>query len=274
MGQEQSLANPASSLDRQGLENFRVVQVGDGQTPAVPAQLADELLVRSVNALPLPHPILPSPPVKDDVKSALSGAQVIYELRTALESLRPDPGKRVNPHRSQQPSNNADSLVVPPDQNTSEQTGAEGAEQREVDIRSTGRSENESKRSQEVWAHVALDQDVVRDAIDGMGGGRALRAAVREQERLTALVLEVRAAADRVQRSMEVTEKEARRTRKALEAVERLRMVASDVQDGLEYAVATANILGAAHFAHDEEMRSFKDYLRHHPPNYLRQIID
>jgi hypothetical protein len=47
-----------------------------------------------------------------------------------------------------------------------------------------------------------------------------------------------------------------------------LRMAAADVQDGLEAGVATANILGASHFAADDELRSFKDYLRHHPPDY------
>lgn len=247
-------------------QDFRIVQDAGGEPSQLPSQLADEPLVRAVNALPLPCPILPPPPVKDDVKSALSGAQMIYELRSALENFRSDGSERLSEEHSQETSMEQDPFIHAADGAAS--ASANISKNVETGQRSNDRLSRNLEQSQDMWARIVLDECAVKGAIDGLSGGDALRNVLDEQERLASLVMEVKAVAERVQRSMQAAEKEASRTRKALETLERLRMAAADVQDGLEYGVATANILGAAHFAHDDELRSFKDFLRHNPPCY------
>lgn len=72
-------------------------------------------------------------------------------------------------------------------------------------------------------------------------------------------------AAERVRVCRETTEKERARSRAVRQKIERLSMAAADVQDWHEAGVATANVLGASHFASDPKLRAFMDYFRAHP---------
>jgi DNA-directed RNA polymerase specialized sigma subunit len=109
--------------------------------------------------------------------------------------------------------------------------------------------------------------------MDDASGGEPLRRVLAEQDLLIQMVQSAKQSAERVRAAMDATEKEARRTKMALERLERLRMATAEVQDLLESAAATANIIGASRFSDDDEMRSFRDYLRHNPPDYPGQAI-
>jgi hypothetical protein len=121
---------------------------------------------------------------------------------------------------------------------------------------------------QGMWARLALDGSAMKHFTDEASGGEPLRLALVEQEKLIRMVGLAKQSAERLRAAMDATENEARRTKKALERLERLRMATAEVQDLLESAAATANIIGAAHFPDDDEMYSFSAYLRHHPPVY------
>jgi hypothetical protein len=292
MGQEQSLGASSAAVDPTEHEGFRVVQsaaasgVGD---------LADEPLVRAVNALPLPYPVLPPSPVRDDVTSALSGAQMMHGLRAAFGSMgsmgsllpgaaaavaaRPAAGATacgseasVGADAAAQDGGDTDSGGSSVEGDADASAGAAAAEAQAAGRSAAGDVAGgvaRARAAQERRARTVMDVDAVGSVVTGAGGGAALAAVLDEQARLAAAVIAARASAERVAAAMDATEKEAVRTRRALQRLERLRMAAADVQDGLEAGVATANILGASHFAADDELRSFKDYLRHHPPDYV-----
>lgn len=303
MGQEQSLLGSGtgeSGLQSAQHDGFRIVSsaanTGGGDVASDPA-------VRAVNALPLPYPVLPPPPVRDDVTSALSGAQMIHELRSAFGSMLPpsvvgtmesqgNAAEAANEATAAGATDLADDTLPSSRASVSDATSNTGAlpgSDDQTDVRASGGAstlethpvadaaahgasggsdEAAALRTQQRWARAMLDLSAVAKAVDEAGGGDALVEVLATQEYLLQRMRDARATAERVQMAMAATEKEASRTRKALESLERLRMAAADVQDGLEAGVATANILGASHFADDDEMRSFKDYLLAHPPDY------
>lgn len=279
MGQEQSLlGDRAGQSGLQAVEHdgFRIVSSASN---AVGDDVSSDPAVRAVNALPLPYPVLPPPTVRDDVTSALSGAQVMNDLRLAFGSFLPvavtgatnaseDTADAADAHTGTgEPVSNREGIqevevpanTPPKDAVLFSATGADDT---------MGSDELSARRTQERWARAMLDLAAVAEAVDEAGGGETFGEMLATQEHLFHRIRGARVTAERLQMAMLATEKEASRTRKALESLERLRMAAADVQDGLEAGVATANILGASHFADDDELRSFKDYLVAHPPNY------
>lgn len=247
MGQEQSLSSAAAAAAERAPENFRVVNAA--ADPSL-TDLSNEPLMRAVNALPMPLPVLPPSPVRDDAPSALAGANMLHGLRAALGTMHmgallPGGGPSASaPVPASEPADTADTAV-------------EAAVPAPV-----------PNASQEGWARAAIDVGAVAHATAAAAGGGALEAVLARQDGLADAVARAAEAAERVRFCMEAMEKESARTRAALQRLERLRMAAADVQDGLEAGVATANILGASHFASDPELRSFKDYLRCHPIQY------
>jgi hypothetical protein len=133
--------------------------------------------------------------------------------------------------------------------------------------------QSEAGRLQDLWSSLTLDASATSDFMDDASGGEPLRRVLAEQDLLIQMVQSAKQSAERVRAAMDATEKEARRTKMALERLERLRMATAEVQDLLESAAATANIIGASRFSDDDEMRSFRDYLRHNPPDYPGQAI-
>jgi hypothetical protein len=292
MGQEQSLQGQEGAQNSRGQGGgIRVVRSG----AVVDSSTRNDLLVREVNSLPMPFPVLPPPPVPDDVTSALTGGAMIHEIRSALGGIRlpgtpapapsPPPSAPPKPPRAAaQPKSTASAAAAavsaaapepadisgtPSDGDLSREEAENDAIREDIDVSKGQMSEEEAARwAQGRWARVVMDVTAVQHAVDGASGGEPLARVLDEQERLAGLVHDARAGAERVLRAMDATEKEASRTRHALEALERLRMAAADVQDGLEAAAATVNILGASHFADDPEMCSFKAYLARHPPDY------
>jgi hypothetical protein len=138
---------------------------------------------------------------------------------------------------------------------------------------SSSHEESEAWRFHDTRSRSALTTCATSDVIDDASGGEPLERALAEQDVLIQMVNSAKQSAERVRAAMEATEKEARRTKLALERLERLRMASAEVQDLLDSAAATANIIGASHFPDDDEMRSFSDYLRHHPPDYPARAI-
>lgn len=266
MGQDQSLS-AAAGARRGDAENFRVVQAA---APTVAAgDLSGEPRVHAVTALPLPYPVLPPPEVGDDVASALTGSKMIHELRSVFGSMG-----NLMPGTAEVASGAGEVGSSSAGEVGDSDAAGSGEDMEGRQLPKNAAPEKDAARSgdalatQERWARAALDVSAVRRVVDDAGGGKALEEALDEQRRIVAAMRAVRAGADRVLVALAATEKEATKTRRALEQLERLRMSAADVQDGLEAALATANILGASHFAMDDELRSFKDYLKCHPPDF------
>lgn len=249
MGQEQSLSSAGEAASARPLDNFRVVHAA--ADPSL-SDLANEPLIRAVNALPVPLPVLPPSPVRDDAPSALAGANMLHGLRAALGTM----------HIGALLPGVSATAVAAASASASESEPADPEAEAEAEAPPPPPS------TQEGWSRAAMDLGAVAHATAAAAGGGAMEDVLARQEELAHAVARAQEAAERLRLCMEATEKETVRTRGVLQRIERLRMAAADVQDGLEAGVATANILGASHFATDPELRSFKDYLRCHPVEY------
>lgn len=116
------------------------------------------------------------------------------------------------------------------------------------------------------WVRLGIDVNTVEAVVNNMCGGEPMARVLDEQERIFDFIIAVAQRSVRLRRTMDKTEVDAKATTRAVERIERLRVAVADVHDNLEQAVATANILGASHFAHDDEMCSFKNFLKKNPP--------
>lgn len=295
MGQEQSTPERHDVSTLQAHDGFRVVQPSSVAGHQGGDDLAGEAIMKESQQIFAPSPVLPPSPVPDNKASALTGGLVMFELRNMfgglLGELNPsantsedfEEGAPEGGENEVEPSSRVDGAGVNAERGSAgvdDSTIASGgadqssstAPKRPPSRQGTRGAEPAEPLSvsdeQALWAGKRLSSKAIKRALNGCAGGEPLRLAVKEQERLCAQVEVARTGALRVRHAMEATEKEAVRTRKALESLERLRMMLADVQDSLEAELATANILGAAHFPHDDEMRSFKAYLHKHPPLY------
>lgn len=282
MGQEQSSdAQPAVGTEG----GVQLVQ-GTGAALSGPREKdAADKLVETSRSLRLPQQILPPPPVKDDVSSALQGAQVMHDLRSALGGLflgiEESPGLRnVGLSRSQvgESRQNKSDEVGNAGYEKGEGTSAEAGENvvEEIDMlqRKTSTidefsqvSEEDVRAEQERWARLGLNEESVNAMLEACTGGIKMAAVLDQQEILMSMILALKEKSIRLRLAMDKNGEEAKRTTQVLERLDRLHVTLADVQEGLESAVATANILGASHFSHDDEMCSFKNFLRYNPPN-------
>lgn len=213
-------------------------------------------LVEQSKRLPLPKPLLPSQP-EDSLTAALQGAQMINEIRvlfgnllTTAEQAKPSfLGSRDSPNDN---GHNSESTPATPDE----------ADDREVDAQ-TSQSPATTVRNDDPFA---LHADAIDKVISECTGGVRMNEMIEEQKRLVAHLRNVGELAARLETAVTLNVESAKNTTRAMEKLDRLSMSVADVHDSLENIVATANILGASHFANDEEMRSFKDFLKHNPP--------
>lgn len=280
MGQEQSshIRSVLGSKADDGVQ--RVHGTGREGGPQRTKERADELLETS-SSLRLPQKLLPPPPVKDDMPSALQGAQVMHELNRVLGGLllgvEESPSSNVeSAAREQAQTSDSGETGQTPD-------GAEGtggsAKNEEVDEKSLQRrvssidefskeSEEDTRAEQDRWARLGIDQAAVNAMLEECTGGAKMSRVLDRQALLMQQIVAAKEKSVRLKTAMDKNGEDARRTTMALERLDRIHVALADVQENLESAVATANILGASHFAHDDEMCSFKNFLRHNPPNF------
>lgn len=281
MGQEQSSNARQLGAGEAGTHNDdggvqRVHGSGAALAGGDKKDAVDELMEKS-SALSLPQQLLPPPPVKDDMSSALQGAQMMHELRSALGGLllgiEESRGLRTNtlsdPTQGRQSetegtlevqSVEAEAKVADPEMGGDHDKRVshidEFAKLAEVDPRA----------EQERWARLGIDQASVHAIFEECSGGTFMTSILDKQSALNQLITVVKEKSTRLRKAMDRNSEEARRTTNALEKLDRIHVALADIQENLESAVATANILGASHFAHDDEMCSFKNFLRHNPP--------
>lgn len=285
MGQEQSSEiRPLSASSADGGVQ-RVHATGRAGSSRDSKDKVDQLLETS-SSLQLPQKLLPPPPVKDDVPSALQGAQVMHELNRVLGGLILG--------IEQSPSTRADSTTREPTQRPDHADGRtttegeaessgvvgegyDGEEDGELGDNNLQRrrssidefskvSEEDTRAEQDRWARLGIDQAAVNAMLEECTGGLKMSRVLDRQALLMQQILAAKEKSVRLKTAMDKNSEDARRTTKALERLDRIHVALADVQENLESAVATANILGASHFAHDDEMCSFKNFLRHNPP--------
>lgn len=282
MGQEQSvdtlLNSPSSSTSRDGGVH-RVHGTGTSLDGSRRTKDAVDKLVEKSEKLRVPQQILPPPPVKDDMSSALQGAQVMHELRSALGGLlggieESETLKKVGLSMGGEVGDKAREAV---DEGVKGKEGGQGDDVGEDEEGGLKRrmssieefaeiSERDTRAEQDMWARLGMDEKAVTEMLEQCTGGEKMEAALEQQERLMSIITALKDKAGSMRASLDRNGDEAKRMTTVVERLDRIHVTLADVQEGLESAVATANILGAAHFAHDDEMCSFKNFLRHNPP--------
>lgn len=282
MGQEQS----SDALPAVGTEGGVQLVQGTGAALSGPREKdAVDKLVETSRSLRLPQQILPPPPVKDDVSSALQGAQVMHDLRSVLGGLflgnEESPGLRQAGlsrgqagDSRQSRSDEADNAGNTKGEGASVEEGGDVGEEGNMLQKKISTidefsqiSEEDIRAEQERWARLGLNEESVNAVLETCTGGGKMATVLDRQEILMSMILALKEKSIRLRLAMDKNGEEAKRTTQVLERLDRLNVTLADVQEGLESAVATANILGASHFSHDDEMCSFKNFLRYNPPN-------
>lgn len=286
MGQEQSseIRPLASSSADGGVQ--RVHGTGRASRSGEAKDKIDQLLETS-GSLQLPQNLLPPPPVKDDVPSALQGAQVMHELNRVLGGLilgiEESPTTRADSATQElaqrpDPTDGRTTTDVAAESSGVVGEGHDGEEDGELGDNNLERrrssidefskvSEKDARAEQDRWARLGIDQAAVNAMLEECTGGVKMSRVLDRQALLMQQILAAKEKSVRLKMAMDKNSEDARRTTRALERLDRIHVALADVQENLESAVATANILGASHFAHDDEMCSFKNFLRHNPPN-------
>lgn len=244
--------------------------------PANQSQV-DELLVKA-SQLPLPQQLLPPPPVRDDMASALQGAQVMHDLRTALGGILLTIEENAVTKPEEEKPNDAGTRSDESSDNQAMTTADDGKQMEDIvgDLERNATSiddfsvqtQKDAHTEQQRWARLGIDFEALNAVIEQCTGGKQLTHVLDKQTMLLQLIEQVEQKSIRLKLALDKNGEQARRTTRALEKLDRIHVALSDVQDTLESAVATANILGASHFAHDDEMCSFKNFLKHNPPNF------
>ncbi|CDF33772.1 unnamed protein product [Chondrus crispus] len=288
MGQEQSIGGgnvPASSKDA-GVH--RVEGTGQSATSSQPTTKLDQVVAKS-SSLNLPQQILPPPRVKDEMPSALQGTLVMHELNRVFHSLlmgvEETPNSRVQSTTLEgteaSGSTDGHGTAGTPGQSDGSNVDGDGRkeeghagnnvlpERTSIDDLTRELSED-SRAEQNRWARLGIDEATVSAVLEQCTGGPKMASVLNRQALLLQQIMAAKEKSVRLNAAMEKHGVAAKRTTMALERLDRIHIALSDVQDNLESAVATANILGASHFSHDDEMCSFKNFLRHNPPKYSK----
>ena len=260
--------SPASRND----SGVLFVQGTGSQITSVESNQQVTKLLEHSRAIRLPHPILPPPPVKDDIQSALQGAQVMHDIRSVLGGLLGnDDTNPIDRKTNAEPSDAEYNLVenvvrtTDGDESVTGRVGVDPKSASSID-EFTQISEEDLRTEQDHWMRLGIDAVALQAVIEECTGGEPLTKVLQRQEELMNRIEAVKEIGSRLKYAMNTNGEQAKRTTRAAEKLDRIHVTLSGVQDTLESAVATANILGASHFAHDEEMCSFKNFLKRNPP--------
>lgn len=288
MGQEQSSdARKVAEVVARG-DGVQLVQ-GSGRA-LVPSSEKDEVqrLLEQSASLKLPQQLLPPAGVEHSTYTR-QGVYVMHELRTAiggllgmehpgLESKQPQHSSSATHeevHTEEIASKDAhanDDTVVDVNADADTISGNEGEKEGNVDRRASSihdiiiGSNEDIQAEQEKWERLGIDPNVVHAVVHECTGGKRMEHILNRQDKLMKQIEILKHKSFRLTKAMDANKEQAKRTTKALGKLDRIHVCFADVQDTLESAVATANILGASHFAHDDEMCSFKKFLEHNPP--------
>lgn len=277
MGQEQSSnANLQSDGPDAGVHVVR----GSGSA-LVAEHVADDVerLLNSVRTLPVPQPVLPPPSVKDDMQSALQGAAMMHELRSLLGGILPNRDASAPDATTKKNSTTATEVAMASSAtaNSNKTSGGQsaagvgaveavGAVGAPPPPSNADASAEAVRGEQEAWARVAVDSHALQAVLCEVTGGSRMGRLVDRQMGLMKRLKDMATLAGKLGDAVDAHVEIRKTSIRTAEKVDRLKMAFADVQDVLEQVVATANILGASHFVHDDEMCSFKNYLKHHPP--------
>lgn len=236
MGQEQSSAQTTPISHHVSPPDSGVVlvqgsgsAVGTSSTSTLSSR-CDELLQKS-SQLALPQPLLPSSSVDDNITSALQGTKMIHELRTLLDGFSTTYTLTNILHGL------SSSSPAPPSSSTPSSTSSTTVHGRRMD-------------------------ELIRECT----GGEAMDEFVARQVQLIERIVKLNGTALRIKTDVDANREQARQIVKVVEQLERLSLTLADIHDQLEQVVANSNTVGAAHFADDDQMSSFSNYLRHNPP--------
>lgn len=283
MGQEQSV----ETAEAANLTLYRGVQRVSGTGSAVErnTETSSDPILQQASELPLPQPVLPPPPIPDDVSSALQGAQVMHELRSMLSVLLPgqsdaDKVSRVDASALEQVDRGATAEQSATSMPHTQLPAGDGTQARDVAASSGSFSRRRTSsikevethpsvdisEEQQLWVRLGIDANAVENVLKSLSGGERLERVLDTQDKLQSLILLLGQRAVRVRRAVEKAHRSAVELSRSMDRMDRLKMDVTEIQDSLQSSIATANILGAAHFANDDEMCSFKNFLKYNPP--------
>lgn len=216
--------------------------------------------------LPLPQLLIP-PNSEENLSAALHGTQMMHEIRSLLSNLLINTDSFPS-STSLSATQDSDSLGI--NRNRSVQPSQSRLPQEPANSRSLVSSGQVVERSplSETRSPTTMRADVIDKVINECTGGAHMKKIVDTQKRLLSQIRHVADLVSRLESSVATNIDSAKKASKATDKLDRLSMSISDVLDSLENVVATANILGASHFSHDEEMCSFKNFLKCNPPKY------
>lgn len=262
MGQEQSTNAPIDATGTRDRAN-RGIQVVEGSGTAVSDETqgneVGQLLEQS-STTPVPQPLLPPSTIEDTVTSALQGAKMMHELKSLLGGflLSPDEGPPIIPGGPASEGRNR-TTDEPEHEKREERNGSQSV------ISSTA-MDKRREEEQDAWAQVGVDALALDKIISGCTGGERMSNLVARQAGILEKIKLIGTMTARLKSAIDKNAEQARKTTKAMEVLDRLSMSVSDLHESLEQAVATANILGVAHFAEVNDMCSFKAFLKQNPP--------
>lgn len=250
MGQEQSSGGTSSTTAGAQDDGVRLVEGSGSALQQQTEKTEADMLLQQSSALAIPQPLLPPPPVEDNISSALQGAQMMHEIRTLLGGLLV----------SEQDAPSLVSSSLHSNASTNSNAPAGKSANSEPDTTAT-------QSEQDTWARFGIDAETLDKVIADCTGGERMRQFVGRQNEILQKMKQIAELAARLKAAVDLKTEQARRTSRAIEKLDRVSMSITEMQETLEEVVATANILGAAHFADDPEMSSFKTFLQRNPPD-------
>lgn len=249
---------------------------------------ADEILARS-NKLPIPQPLLPRPDVDDTITSGLQGTKMIQELKTLFDGFAvtvdetstslsnqlvrissSTPLPLIDQLASSFTTSASTTASASASESTANATDNSNCKDTYLDQEAKAEAEESERKKKEkdtqVLKLIGIDPMIIQNVLNGCTGGERMSKLIEQQKIIVRRISEMSTLATRLKSAAQLNTEQARQTTRAIEILDRLSLSISDLSDSLEQVVATSNILGAAHFAEDDEMCSFKNYLKHKPP--------
>lgn len=251
MGQEQS--SPVAASSSPAPEGVHEVA---GSGAALVPRTSGEDLLRAARALPLPAPVLATEAATGATNgdAAAGASSMLHELQTAVADL-----SALGLTTLGGPAALAESIRPRPTPDIPSRPAGP------VPVAAVSRAKN-AREEQALWARVGVDEGAAGDMLRQLDGGERAREAMRRQTGVSAAVVEADGTARELLEATSRARRECADVAVVADRLDRLAMDVADVQESLERSVATANILGAAHFAEDEVLCSFRNYLKANPP--------
>lgn len=101
--------------------------------------------------------------------------------------------------------------------------------------------------------------------IAGCTGAETVDKVLRQQEKLVERIVRISSLAKTAKYAVAQQAEQAAKVESVVESLDRFALTLADIHDHLETVIESADKVGAEYFEEDDEMSSFRSYLRHNP---------